>query len=178
MTSPLLRHQAISASAGSGKTFQLAHRYIRLLAADIEPDSIVALTFSRKAAGEIFDSIVTYLCEAAEDAETSALTSSRINSPAIPPEGYIRMLKKLVRVLHRLHVGTLDSFIVGILRSFPFELGIPPGITLMESGGADATMLQQRILSSLFRGDNSSSDSQQNLLSAFILQIFAGLFEH
>ena len=30
-----ISHSAISASAGSGKTFQLAHRYIRLLAAAV-----------------------------------------------------------------------------------------------------------------------------------------------
>ena len=56
-----LSHQAISASAGSGKTFRLSHRYIRLLADGVPPDRICALTFSRKAAGEIFDSIVNYL---------------------------------------------------------------------------------------------------------------------
>ncbi|PIU56826.1 MAG: hypothetical protein COS88_02410, partial [Chloroflexi bacterium CG07_land_8_20_14_0_80_51_10] len=58
-------HQVIAASAGSGKTFQLAHRYIRLMANDVKPDRIIALTFSRKAAGEIFDAIVKHLCEAA-----------------------------------------------------------------------------------------------------------------
>jgi ATP-dependent helicase/nuclease subunit A len=47
----MLPHEAISASAGSGKTFQLAHRYLRLLAHGVPPDRIVALTFSRKAGG-------------------------------------------------------------------------------------------------------------------------------
>ena len=60
-----IQHEAISASAGSGKTFQLAHRYIRLLAMGVKSERIIALTFSRKAAGEIFDSIIKYLHQAA-----------------------------------------------------------------------------------------------------------------
>ena len=89
MTPAPLGHEAISASAGSGKTFQLAHRYIRLLAAGVEPDQIAALTFSRKAAGEIFDEIVKYLCEAADSSVASAITSERIDSPAIQPEEFV-----------------------------------------------------------------------------------------
>ena len=71
-----LGHKAISASAGSGKTFQLAHRYIELMARGVNPDRIIALTFSRKAAGEIFDSVVKYLCQAASSPEAAAQTGS------------------------------------------------------------------------------------------------------
>jgi ATP-dependent helicase/nuclease subunit A len=166
MTPASLRHEAISASAGSGKTFQLAHRYIRLLAAGVEPDRIAALTFSRKAAGEIFDEIVKYLCEAAGSSIASTITSERIGSPAIEQDQFVLMLKKLVRGLHRLHIGTLDSFTVGILRSFPFELGIPPGISLMESGGADALKVQERVLSSLYLAGARTADSSDALLKA------------
>jgi ATP-dependent helicase/nuclease subunit A len=67
-------HVAISASAGSGKTFQLAHRYIRLMANGVSPDRIIALTFSRKAAGEIFDSVVKYLCDASSSPEQARRT--------------------------------------------------------------------------------------------------------
>ncbi|MGQ9661045.1 MAG: UvrD-helicase domain-containing protein, partial [Kiritimatiellia bacterium] len=71
-------HLAISASAGSGKTFRLAHRYLRLLAEGVPPDRIIALTFSRKAAGEMFDSVVNYLQKAAA-CDTAALqTAARI----------------------------------------------------------------------------------------------------
>ena len=42
-----LQNRAISASAGTGKTFRLAHRYLGLMAASIPPDRICALTFTR-----------------------------------------------------------------------------------------------------------------------------------
>lgn len=172
MTTRAVPHEAISASAGSGKTFQLAHRYLRLLASGVEPDRIAALTFSRKAAGEIFDSIVGYLCEAASSPEAAETTSERLELGRIPPAQYARLLRQLLANLHRLHIGTLDSFTVGILRSFPFELGIPPGISLMESGGADALAIQERVLASLYRGDSGVDESGEGLLEAFLQASF------
>lgn len=41
----------IRASAGTGKTYQLASRFLQLLDADVPPESILAATFTRKAAG-------------------------------------------------------------------------------------------------------------------------------
>jgi ATP-dependent helicase/nuclease subunit A len=46
-----LGHTMISASAGSGKTHALVNRTIRLLAHKVRPERIIALTFTRKAAG-------------------------------------------------------------------------------------------------------------------------------
>ncbi len=59
--------ELIKASAGSGKTYQLTDRFIYLILRDFKPESIVVLTFSRKAAGEFFDAILCKLAEAAKD---------------------------------------------------------------------------------------------------------------
>ena len=56
----------IRASAGSGKTFQLTNRFIRLLLSGQAPERIIALTFTRKAAGEFFEGILTKLAKAAD----------------------------------------------------------------------------------------------------------------
>ena len=44
---------ALKASAGSGKTYALTLRYISLLFLDINPNSILTLTFTNKAAAEM-----------------------------------------------------------------------------------------------------------------------------
>lgn len=160
-------HQAITASAGSGKTFQLAHRYLRLLAGGASPEEIVALTFSRKAAGEIFDSIVTYLCDAAACTEAASALGERLDLPDLTPGDCTAMLRRVLDSLHRLRVETLDSFTTQILRRFPLELGIPPGFTLMESEGAAATAVQQRIMDGIFRKGTGDRRAQRDFLSAF-----------
>ena len=62
-----LGHEMIFASAGSGKTFALTTRFIRLLSLGVVPERIVALTFTRKAAGEFFGEIVNRLAGAGAD---------------------------------------------------------------------------------------------------------------
>ncbi len=44
----------IRASAGSGKTFKLTNRFIQLLVNGVPPEKVIALTFTKKAAGEFF----------------------------------------------------------------------------------------------------------------------------
>ena len=106
-------HRAITASAGSGKTFQLAHRYLELLAGGAAPEEIVALTFSRKAAGEIFDSVVTYLCKAALSDDEARNLAGRIHNPELSRRGCIALLRTLLNSLHRLHVGTNPPYLNG-----------------------------------------------------------------
>jgi ATP-dependent helicase/nuclease subunit A len=160
-------HEVISASAGSGKTFQLAHRYIRLLAQDTAPDRICALTFSRKAAGEIFESIVERLCHAAASDEQARRTAEIAGIPALTAAGATAMLRAVLSALNRLHVGTLDSFIVSVVRAFPVELGVPMDFRVMSSEGAEAAELRMQILSSVFDPRRTDEATRRELLEAF-----------
>jgi len=162
-----LGHVAISASAGSGKTFQLSHRYIRLLAEGISPDRICALTFSRKAAGEIFDSIVGYLCEAAASRDGACDTAMRIENSGFRQRDFLGVLRDFVTNLHRIHVGTLDSFIIGVVRTFPAELGIASNFRIMDNGGSAATELREKTLARIFDPRMVDAKTPRGFLEAF-----------
>ncbi len=162
-----LPHAAISASAGSGKTFQLAHRYLALLARDVPPDRICALTFSRKAGGEIFDSIVERLAAAADSAQAAAATAARLDLPELQPADFRRMLRALADSLHRVHVGTLDSFLVGIVRAFPFELGLGGPPRILDEDGAEAAERRRAILDQVFNPAHTDAESQRQWLELF-----------
>ena len=105
----------IEASAGTGKTQALAERLIALVKGGLEPHEIVALTFSRAAAGEIFERFVSLLAERAKDDPSCAT-----------------LLRKVIATQHLSQVGTLDSFLMRIVRSFPLELGLEGRVEIMD----------------------------------------------
>ena len=51
----------IRASAGTGKTFQLTNRFLGLIKDGVRPDHILAVTFTRLAAGEILERVLLRL---------------------------------------------------------------------------------------------------------------------
>src|SRR5438309_5983068 len=102
-------HEAVRASAGSGKTHQLTNRYLGLLAAGIGPDAILATTFTRKAAGEILDRVLERLAGAAGNAVAAKKLAAELQLQAPQPD-FGLMLRGLLRGLHRVRISTLDSF--------------------------------------------------------------------
>ena len=126
---------AYSASAGSGKTFALSVRYISLLFMGEAPSSILAATFTNKAAAEMRQRVVDSL-RGLSDKKNEAFTD------AICVEtGWSRdeLLAKQPEVLARFlasssYIVTLDSFFSSILRSASLELGLEPDFVTKEQG--------------------------------------------
>jgi len=135
----------IRASAGSGKTFQLSNEFLGIVfradggRTSEEISSILASTFTRKAAGEISDRILSRLAEAALDTKKQADFAEHVE---LPVEGKAERTKLLQRTvaeiaknLYRLRICTLDSFFNRIATSFALELALPPGWSIMEETG-------------------------------------------
>src|SRR5262249_20514623 len=67
-----LNNVVLEASAGTGKTWVLVERYVNLLRAGVDPDHILAITFTRKAAAEMRQRIVERLKEASRLSQADA----------------------------------------------------------------------------------------------------------
>ena len=128
-----MENKAIKASAGTGKTYNLAMRYLRLIQEGASPASIVALTFSNKAAGEILDKIIT---ESLKMIENKADLQGAIENGYICPDSNAEQLRGILHSLlacrERLQISTIDSFFMQILQAFPIESGIAGNITMID----------------------------------------------
>jgi ATP-dependent exoDNAse (exonuclease V) beta subunit len=126
------RPEMILASAGTGKTFSLAARAVRLLFSEEPIDSILATTFTRKAAGEILHRVLSWLANAVEEESSLRQIQSLLTPLTINRDSAKYQLARLCQHLHRFRVSTLDSFYSQLARSFALELKLPPGWSLCD----------------------------------------------
>ncbi len=152
----------ILASAGSGKTFQLGNRVIGLVAKGVAPEKIVALTFTRKAAGEFADSVLTKLASAASEATAADRLRGELE---LPDADFAESLERVVRALPRLTLGTMDSFFARVVRGFQYELGLTGGkFDLLE--GPRAVAAADEILATIL-GETLEDEGGDDFLHAF-----------
>ena len=179
----------VRASAGTGKTFQLSNRYIALAAGGVSPDTILATTFTRKAAGEILARVLFRLAEAAASPTKLAALAQNINDRSFDRPACLAVLRRLVRHVHRLRVSTLDSFFIQVAQSFALELGLPPGGQIAEEiddsrlrGEAIRAVLEGhetadvvRLMHLLTKGEASRSVAEQ--ISSLVNELYGFFME-
>lgn len=157
-------HVMILASAGSGKTYALTNRYVRLLAHGAKPERIAALTFTRKAAGEFFDEILKKLAGAADDEATAKTLAGEIGLPALRSADFLRLLRGVTEAMHRLNLGTLDSFFARVVRAFPLELGLGGDFEVLQEHAA--RLERRRVLRRMFAHADGGT-ARQDFIEAF-----------
>ena len=113
---------AVSASAGSGKTFRLVNRYISLLNLDT-PANIIAITFTNKAANEMKERIIKELNSLGSDKNIINMICQELNiSESILLKRKDDLIKKFLT--NDVNIQTIDSFINKVLRKFSYFAGV------------------------------------------------------
>jgi len=137
-------YSVINASAGSGKTYTLVQRLLMIcLRFPNQSDAIrtiIALTFTNKAANEMKERIIFYLGEFVKDNYSENQDLKNIQE-ALEHQGYritlddlrLRSQKVLDYILHHystLNIGTIDKFNSRLVKSFSYELGLAQNFNL------------------------------------------------
>lgn len=166
------QYEAISALAGSGKTYALTSRFIGLLAQGARPEEILAVTFTRKAAGEIFDRIVTRLASAALNEKDGAELGVALEAYGceLKPGDPGRWLQQVLEAMPQLHIGTIDSLFVSIVQAFAMELGLPPRQEILD--GMGRTLAREEALRDAMEAAARDRAAQQSFMEAFRLLTF------
>lgn len=155
-----MTNERLIANAGSGKTYALTTRMIQLLALDVEPRKIAALTFTRKSAGEFLSAVFERLAEAALDPGKLALLQADAGLARLDAAGCRKLLGRLADQLGLLGMGTIDRLFARIARAFPLESGLAEDFSM--AGEAEIQAARERTLASLFANESEAS------LSGFI----------
>ncbi len=151
----------LNASAGSGKTQRITLEFLRLILPNPnEAARILAITFTNKAAGEMKERLISSLAELARNPEKSKLLHDLRQSF---PQWDIAFLKNkseeaLKFALHHyadIAIGTIDSFMQRIIRTFARDLQLPAQYEV--SVGDDE--LNELIVSALIESANIDSNN-------------------
>lgn len=135
------RSVAVEACAGAGKTWMLVSRMLRALLDGCAPHEILAITFTKKAAGEMRERLQQWLAEFARlplDALSRELIARGV-SPALAPEKS-QALQDLYRqtLAHgrAVQIRTFHGWFAALLGSAPLALlqaqGLPARFELLE----------------------------------------------
>lgn len=165
-----LQHSIIRASAGTGKTYQLAHRFLALLlvqraANNLAPERMVATTFTRKGAGEFTERILERLAAASADPTEHRKLSASLKvllegdatgevvgllpgaGTDISANALREALVAVVGRLDRLALGTIDSLMARAVQTLEFELGLG-GCEILDEPAAERE--RERLLGEVF----------------------------
>ena len=165
----------LKASAGSGKTYNLAREYIRLIVGSDQPDAyrhVLAVTFTNKATDEMKRRILKELYTLSKEPEKSPYYKDLV--PAVQPNAQAlqqRASQQLSAILNdysAFAVSTIDRFFQQTLRAFSREIGQFASYQVQVDREALITESVDRVLDGLSEKDTPLLDwltrsAQENL---------------
>lgn len=133
----------VSANAGSGKTYVLSRRVLRLLLDGAAPEAILCLTYTKAAAAEMRHRVTGILARwaRADEARLERELAELLGQRASAAEK-LRARSLFAHALDTpggLKINTIHAFCEAVLQRFPREAGVPVNFTVIED--ADATTL-------------------------------------
>lgn len=142
----------VSASAGSGKTFVMIEKLVRAIEGGADLDSVLAVTFTKKAAAQMKEKLRKVLIERIESAEWDRKTHIKSQLSKIPSA----------------NISTIHSLCSHLLRTYFYALGIDGGFDIMADEDPTASELKSRALDEIFdMGYDSDDKDFTHLLKCF-----------
>lgn len=154
------RSVVVEACAGSGKTWLLVARMLRLLLADAEPSELLAITFTRKAAQEMRERLLHLLRELAlqpDDTVHTLLLERGIDEADLPRLMPVarKLYERVLSSPQSLSIDTFHSWFARLVQIAPLASGVPHGYALAEATGELMTDAYSRLMTALNDEDNA-----------------------
>ncbi|ODT74688.1 MAG: double-strand break repair helicase AddA [Pelagibacterium sp. SCN 64-44] len=149
----------VEANAGSGKTYVLTHRVLRLLLAGTRPQSILCLTYTKAAAAEMRKRVGARLAQWALAEEEDLYKDIKDLTGSAPDAALLAEARTLfARALETpggLRILTIHAFCEAVLHRFPIEAGVPFDFAVIEDDRQAQMLLAAResVLAEGLRGE-------------------------
>ena len=142
----------VSASAGSGKTFVMIRKLVAAIESGVDLDSVLAVTFTKKAAAQMKEKLRTALIGAMAKADKERRTALKIQLSKIQSAD----------------ISTIHSFCARLLRTYFYAVGIDGTFDIISSDDAQAREYKDRVLSAMFeRYYEEDNENFKTLLSCY-----------
>jgi len=168
------RSVAVEACAGAGKTWMLVSRMLRALLDGAQPHEILAITFTKKAAGEMRQRLHQWLTQFS-GAGPDELLEQLLMRGVAPADAQalcapLSQLYATVLAAGRpVQVRTFHGWFAALLRAAPLavleELGLPPGYDLLEDD-SDAVQAVWRPFYEAVAADPQAQDDYRAAVAA------------
>jgi ATP-dependent exoDNAse (exonuclease V) beta subunit len=164
------QHQIIfvQASAGAGKTYNLAKRYIELLfkCNHINIKNIIALTFTNKAAKEMKYRIIKYLKQSILCKNTGTLFKEfNLTKKEIIIKSS-ELLENIFEFYDNFNISTIDSFKNRILKTCAVSIGLSPIFSVEQDYSKNLLIALDSFLQKVF----SSKSLQHSIFKQYLSQ--------
>jgi len=153
----------VEANAGSGKTFVLTTRVLRLLLAGAKPQSILCLTYTKAAAAEMRKRVGARLAAWAV-ADATALRQELVELTGRDPDARLledarTLFAKALETPGGLRILTIHAFCEAVLHRFPIEAGVPFDFAVIEDDRQAQMLLAAResVLAEGLRGGENAA---------------------
>ena len=159
----------VRAPAGSGKTRLLIQRYLALLARVDEPEEIVAITFTRKAAGEMKQRVLDAFAAAklpddGNDGDTRRLALDALQQDRA--RGW-----QLTSNAQRLRMQTIDALNASITRQMPLLARFGAQPESVENASAHYREAARELLAEVNVGDDAAAIAKANDIATLLLHL-------